>query len=91
MTQEIMIQDIRSAGATVIATDTEDVETLQSSEHDHTRMLVRDVLARVEEYREAFGLSREVEPAVEAANLNPELSVARETTDVVVELIVPGA
>jgi DNA invertase Pin-like site-specific DNA recombinase len=91
MTQEIMIQDIRSAGATVIATDTEDVETLRTSEHDHTRMLVRDVLARVEEYREAFGLSREVEPAVEAADLDPELSIARETTDVVVELIVPGA
>jgi DNA invertase Pin-like site-specific DNA recombinase len=91
MTQEIMVQDIRSAGASVIATDAEDVEALQSSERDHTRMLVRDVLARVQEYREAFGLSQEVEPTVKPADTNPRLSVARETTDVVVELIAPGA
>ena len=90
MTQEIMIQDIRSAGASVIATDAEDIEVLQSSERDHTRMLVRDVLSRIEDYREAFGLSQEVEPAVEATDINPELSVARETADVVVEFIAPG-
>jgi hypothetical protein len=52
---------------------------------------VRDVLARIEEYREAFGLSKEVEPSVQAADIDPELSVARETTDVVVKLIAPGA
>ena len=91
MTQEIMIQDLRSAGATVIATDDEDIETLLTSEDDHARMLVRDVLARIEEYREAFGLSQEVEPSVQAADIDPELSVARETTDVVVKLIAPGA
>jgi DNA invertase Pin-like site-specific DNA recombinase len=91
MTQEIMIQDIRSAGATVIATEPEDIETLESSEHDHTRMVVRDVLARVAEYRDAFGLSTEVEPSVQATDINPELSLAQETTDVVVNLITPGA
>lgn len=91
MTQEIMIQDIRSAGATVIATEAEDITSLQSSEHDHTRMLVRDVLARIAEYRDAFGLSNEVEPTVEPEVGDPGLSVARETTDVVVELIAPGA
>jgi DNA invertase Pin-like site-specific DNA recombinase len=91
MTQEIMIQDLRSAGATVIATDDEDIETLLTSEDDHARMLVRDILARIEEYREAFGLSQEVEPSVQAADIDPELSVARETTDVVVKLIAPGA
>jgi DNA invertase Pin-like site-specific DNA recombinase len=90
ITQEIMIQDLRSAGATVIATDDEDIETLLKSEDDHARMLVRDVLAKIEEYREAFGLSKEVEPSVQAADIDPELSVARETTDVVVKLIAPG-
>lgn len=91
MTQEVMIQDIRFAGATVIATEIEDIAALQSSEHDHTRMLVRDVLARIDEYRDAFGLSKEIEPTVEAGVIDPGLSVARETTDVVVELIAPGA
>jgi DNA invertase Pin-like site-specific DNA recombinase len=91
MTQEIMIQDLRSAGATVIATDDEDIETLLTSENDHARMLVRDVLARIEEYREAFGLSQEVEPSVQAADIDPHLSVTQETTDVVVKLIAPGA
>lgn len=91
MTQEIMLEDIRSAGATVIATEDEDIQVLQSSEHDHTRMLVRDVLARVDEYRNAFGLSQEAEHSVQIAPVNPELSVARETTDVVVKLIAPGA
>ena len=91
MTQEIMLQDIRSAGATVIATGAEDIAALQSSEHDHTRMLVRDVLARIDQYRDAFGWSKEVEPTVEPAVIDPVLSVARETTDVVVELIAPGA
>lgn len=91
MTQEVMIEDIRAAGTTVIATEPEDIEALESSAHDHTRMVVRDVLARVEEYRDAFGLSMEVEPSVHATDINPDLSVARETTDVVVKLIAPGA
>jgi DNA invertase Pin-like site-specific DNA recombinase len=91
MTQEIMIQDLRRAGATVIATDEADIVALQAAEGDHARMLVRDVLARIAEYREAFGLSGEVEPSVQPAVIDPVPTRTKETTDVVVELIVPGA
>ncbi len=87
MTQEIMIQDLRSAGATVIATDEDDLNALQEGSDDHARMLVRDVLSRVEEYRLAFGLSGEVEPTVVASTITPILPDERPTTDVVVKLI----
>ena len=91
MTQEIMIQDLRAAGATVIATDEDDIETLRTGEDDHARMLVRDVLARVEEYRQAFGLSGDVEPTVRPSVIIPITPDSDRTTDVVVELITPGA
>lgn len=87
MTQEIMIQDLRRAGTTVIATDEADTAALQGGESDHARMLVRDVLARIAEYREAFGLSGEVEPSVHAGLVNKEPIPTKKTTDVVVELI----
>jgi DNA invertase Pin-like site-specific DNA recombinase len=90
MTQEIMIQDLRTAGVTVIATEPTDVAALSLAEDDHARMLVRDVLSRIEEYRSAFGLSGDVEPSVKAANLTPVTAVPTETTDVVVKLIAPG-
>ncbi|MEE8456585.1 MAG: recombinase family protein [Acidimicrobiia bacterium] len=87
MTQEIMIQDLRIAGVTVIATDEADIASLQSSESDHARMLVRDVLARITEYREAFGLSGEVEPSVHAAAVTNEPMLTEKMTDVVIELM----
>lgn len=91
MTQEIMIQDLRKGGATVIATDEADIAALQGGEHDHARVLVRDILARVAEYREAFGLSGDVEPSVRTAVVEYDLIPTKETTDVVVELISPQA
>jgi DNA invertase Pin-like site-specific DNA recombinase len=91
MTQEIMIQDLRTAGATIIATEPEDVIALRGAENDHARMLVRDVLSRIGEYRSAFGLSRDVEPSVESAELTPITADVKETRDVVVKLIAPGA
>lgn len=91
MTQEIMIQDIRAAGATIIATDNDDIEMLRTGEHDHARMVVRDVLARIAEYRSAFGLSSHADPTVEAAVISPLDADAGGSTDVVVELIVPRA
>lgn len=90
MTQEIMIQDLKSAGATIIATDADDSETLKSGAGDHTRIVVRDVLSRIDEYRSAFGLSGEVEPSVQATPISP-VRMTEETTDVVVKLIAPGA
>ncbi len=84
--QEIMITDLRVAGVTVIATDDADLEILKDGGEDHTRMVVRDIVTRVNEYREAFGLSGSDTPSVESddGRQNP-------TTDVVVKLIAPTA
>lgn len=87
MTQEIMIQDLRTAGVTLIATDEEDIIVLAGSEEDHARMVVRDVLARIGEYREAFGLSGETEPSVRPAVAGPApAALADDLTNVVIEL-----
>jgi hypothetical protein len=91
MTQEVMLQDIRAAGATIIATDESDIEALGTGGHDHARMVVRDVLARIGEYRSAFGLSQDVEPTVLAQTIAPIKPDTGGATDVVVELIVPRA
>jgi len=91
MTQEIMIQDLRRSGVTVIATDEDDIETLRSANDDHARMIVRDVVAKINEYSDAFGLSGEAEPSVEPSPINPSIEAPAEMTNVVVELIVPSA
>jgi DNA invertase Pin-like site-specific DNA recombinase len=89
VTQEIMISDIRRAGATLIATDEDDLEVLRSGADDHTRMVVRDIVERVSEYREAFGLSGSDEPVVEASTVDAVEPSPHGSTDVVVELIAP--
>jgi DNA invertase Pin-like site-specific DNA recombinase len=85
--QEIMITDIRAAGVTVIATDSADLEVLQDGGDDHARMVVRDIVARVSEYREAFGLSGSETPSVSGDD--GRTGDGRATTDVVVKLIAP--
>jgi DNA invertase Pin-like site-specific DNA recombinase len=85
--QEIMIVDIREGGATVIATDPGDLAVLRDADADHTRLVVRDVVAKVAEYRSAFGLSGDAEGTVV-----PEFDVRLaddDVRDVVVELIAP--
>lgn len=52
--QEIMLWDLRARGARVLSTDDVDVEVLTPVPADLTRRFVRDVLARVAEYREAL-------------------------------------
>jgi len=86
MLQEIMIVDLRNAGATVIATEEADLAALGAAGSDHTRLVVRDVVAKVAEYREAFGLSGE------AGIVNAHFAPRDEDDDghnVVVELIAP--
>jgi hypothetical protein len=75
----------------VIATDDADIEALRTGEYDHARMVVRDVLARIAEYRSAFGLSGDAEPMVEGSPISPLDTDTSGTTNVVVELIVPRA
>lgn len=86
MLQEIMLVDIRRGGATVISTDETDLETLRNGNDDHTRLVVRAVVAKVAEYHEAFGLSGRAEDLVAPAVAEPEIDERR---NVVVELIAP--
>lgn len=92
MMQEIMITDLRGSGATVISTGDDDLAILRDGGEDHARLIVRDVVHKVAEYREAFGLSGESNPSV-----TPSIPAAHDFdalddgdyTDVVVELIAP--
>ena len=74
--QEVMIDDLTNAGATVIPLDEADTEALQHAASDHTRLIVRDVLAKVRAYRSDFGF--EDEPAPPAVD---------QPSDVIVRLI----
>ena len=91
--QEIMITDIRATGASVIATSDEDLTTLRDGGDDHTRIVVRDVVARLAEYNAAFGLSGSDESTIDGAITfdapDTEESNTSDTTDVVVRLIAP--
>jgi DNA invertase Pin-like site-specific DNA recombinase len=78
--QEIMLWDLRTRGVTVLSARAEDLEELRQPPHDQGRMLVRDVLVRIEEH--AAIVSRDLGPAV--------LPVADAPPDVVIELIAPG-
>ncbi|HSJ70418.1 MAG TPA: recombinase family protein [Acidimicrobiia bacterium] len=86
MLQEIMLVDIRRGGATVISTDDADLETLRNGNDDHTRLVVRAVVAKVAEYQEALGLSGHADHLVAPSVAEPEIDERR---NVVVELIAP--
>ncbi len=86
--QELMIADLRSGGATVIATEDDDLEILRTATDDHTRMVVRDVVAKHGEYHRAFGTSDDSSPSVTAAE-PIDIDDEPERRDVVVELIIP--
>jgi len=92
ITQEIMISDIRRSGASLIATDENDLSLLRDGADDHTRIVVRDIVDRVSEYRDAFGLSGSEAPSVEASvpyATDGEPDDSDGGTNVVVELIAP--
>lgn len=91
VTQEIIIVDIAEAGATVIATDEDDLEALRDAADDHTRMIVRDIVSKVHQYQGAYGLSSDAVPTVEPALVEPldppdATQELNDPTDVVIEL-----
>ena len=49
--QEVIVHDLRSRGAAVISTLDEDVAALEDPPADPERLLIRDVLHRVDEHR----------------------------------------
>jgi DNA invertase Pin-like site-specific DNA recombinase len=53
--QEVMLRDLQRRGAPVISTEATDADLLSPSPADATRRFVRDVLARVDEYRASLG------------------------------------
>lgn len=91
MTQEVILQDLRDAGVTIIATEDSDIQALQNSDHDLARMIVRDVVSRVAEYHAAFGSSREPAPTQESEVVERPKQRTTGTTEVVVELRAPTA
>lgn len=87
--QEIILSDLRSAGVTVISTSTDDHDLLHERSDDHIRIVVRDVIAKVTEYRDGYGLASDASPRLEAVvPLSP--TRGSDPTDVVVELIAPA-
>lgn len=87
--QEIAIVDIRAAGATFISTDERDLTVLRDGHEDHIRLVVRDVVSKVADYRSAYGLSGADEPTVEPIGPDVPESTGEDHRNVVVELIAP--
>jgi DNA invertase Pin-like site-specific DNA recombinase len=79
--QEIMIRDLRDRGATVVSISEDDHADLDESTPDRLRMIVRDVLARIDEHQERFFS----EPIEETADDEPD----DQRDNVIVELISP--
>ncbi len=74
--QEVMLWDVRSRGVTVLSAAEADIADLKDPPADRTRLLIRDVLARVTEYEMAARLDRP-----------PMIIVEEAPADVVVELL----
>jgi DNA invertase Pin-like site-specific DNA recombinase len=52
--QEIMLDCLRSLGLTIVSTNEPDHNELLEVPEDHTRLVVRDVIAKVDEFRREF-------------------------------------
>lgn len=88
--QEIMLVDLRAAGCNIIATESADLDVLMNTEDDHARMVVRDTMAKVHEYADAYGLTGVYEPSVaipDGSAGDTGQSSSTDGTDVVIELI----
>ena len=99
VTQEIMLWDLRARGVSVISTSEDDLAQLSDPPADSLRILIRDVLAKVGTHVEMIGSSAipmmaEAIPELPAAQAplpQPAPEDAIDETDVVIELIPPGA
>jgi DNA invertase Pin-like site-specific DNA recombinase len=79
--QEIIIRDLRARGAVVISADDSDHPELDERTTDRVRMVVRDVLLRVDEHERLF--AEAAGSSVRSRDADDDLA------DVVVELIAP--
>jgi len=81
--QEIMLHDLAGSGVTVVPVTEEDQLALQDAAKDHTRLVTRDVLAKVDEYRDQFQ-SRDRGTGAESDH---EATTDESHRDVIIELI----
>lgn len=75
MVQEIMLQDLRMRGVSVISTDESDLPALADPATDPSRLLIRDVLTKQQTYRRRF------------ADVGEEVVEIAPDQDVLIELI----
>ncbi|MEA3502120.1 MAG: recombinase family protein [Actinomycetota bacterium] len=54
VTQEIMLNHLRELGLTIVSTSEPDHDELLNVPENHTRLVVRDVIAKVDEFRKEF-------------------------------------
>lgn len=76
--QEIMLDYVRGLGLTIVSTNEPDHNELLEVPDDHTRLVVRDVIAKVDEFRKEF-------PEAAGESLDPTES------DVIVQLMPPSS
>ena len=85
VTQEIMLDHLRGLGLTIVSTNEADHNELLDVPNDHTRLVVRDVITKVDEFQKEFG---EAPPS-------PDVEIApaaeRVGTDVIVQLMPQGS
>ena len=84
ITQEIMLDYLRGLGLTIISTNEPDHDELLDVPDDHTRLVVRDVIAKVGLYRREF--AEPARPALAEAAPMPEFV----GSDVIVQLMPHG-
>jgi DNA invertase Pin-like site-specific DNA recombinase len=78
VTQEIMLSHLRELGLTIVSTSEPDHDDLLDVPDDHTRLVVRDVIAKVDEFRREF-------PETTGESLDPT------DADVIVQLMPHGS
>ena len=54
VTQEIILDHLRDLGLTIVSIDSDDHQDLFESPDDHTRLIVRDVISKVDHFRKEF-------------------------------------
>ena len=77
MSQEIAIWDLRRRGVVVVSAEPAEVAELAQPPEDRSRLLVREVLARMDSYQSSLG------------KLVPPVAVDQPPQDVTIELITP--
>jgi DNA invertase Pin-like site-specific DNA recombinase len=84
ITQEIMLDHLRGLGLTIVSTNEADHDELVDIPQDHTRLVVRDVIAKVGTFRREFA-----DPQPAAAETAPPTDAVG--TDVIVQLMPHGS